>query len=153
MLFWLIIVAAVAADQLTKYLIVTRLALGESVPFLGDFLRLTYTLNRGASFSLLQGQRWLFLILTVVVIAVVIVLHFKLAREEKLFDAMLGLFCGGSIGNFIDRLAMGAVIDFFDLGWFPIFNIADSCIVVSVVILCCLILFGKTGKRLEKRYD
>lgn len=152
MLFWLILIAAVAVDQVTKFWVVTHLALGQSQPFLGDFLRLTYTLNRGASFSMLQGQRWLFVGLTLAVIIVVIVIHFRYAKEERLFDAMLGLFSGGSLGNFIDRLTMGAVVDFFDLGWFPIFNVADSCIVVSVIILCLMILFGKTGKRLEERH-
>ena len=152
MLFWLILVGAVLVDQVAKYFVVTRIALGQSLPFLGDFLRLTYTLNQGASFSLLQGQRWLFLILTLVVIGVVIAIHYKFAREERYFDAMLGLFSGGAIGNFIDRLTIGAVIDFFDLGWFPIFNVADSCIVVSVIILCAMILFGETGKRLDSKH-
>ena len=151
-MFWLIMAAAIAADQISKYLIVQNLAVGESIPLLGDFLHFTHVVNEGASFSMLQGQRGIFLVLTVIVLVAVIWLYLKkVPRDYKLFTAMLGLFCGGTIGNLIDRIYQSGVTDFLDLGWFPVFNIADCCICVSVIFICVMLLFGKAGKMIDSK--
>ncbi len=148
-MFWIILILAVGLDQLSKYLIVTSLALGESMPVIDGFLQFTYTLNQGASFSILQGQRVIFIIATLLVLGLIFFLLRKIPQDMRLFRAFIALFCGGTIGNFIDRLHSGAVIDFIDLGWFPIFNIADSCICVSAVAICLMLLFGKPGSLLS----
>lgn len=150
-MFWIILILAVGLDQLSKYLIVTSLALGESMPVIDGFLQFTYTLNQGASFSILQGQRVIFIIVTLLVLGLIFFLLRKIPQDMRLFRAFIALFCGGTIGNFIDRLHSGAVIDFIDLGWFPIFNIADSCICVSAVAICLMLLFGKPGSLLSAK--
>ena len=150
-MFWIIFILAVGLDQLSKYLIVTSLALGESMPVIDGFLQFTYTLNQGASFSILQGQRVIFIIVTLLVLGLIFFLLRKIPQDMRLFRAFIALFCGGTIGNFIDRLHSGAVIDFIDLGWFPIFNIADSCICVSAVAICLMLLFGKPGSLLSAK--
>ena len=150
-MFWIILILAVGLDQLSKYLIVTSLALGESMPVIDGFLQFTYTLNQGASFSILQGQRVIFIIVTLLVLGLIFFLLRKIPQDMRLFRAFIALFCGGTIGNFIDRLHSGAVIDFIDLGWFPIFNIADSCICVSAVAICLMLLFGKPGSLLSSK--
>lgn len=147
-MFWIILVVAVGLDQLSKYLIVSSLALGESMTVIDNFLNFTYTLNEGASFSILQGQRVIFVIATLLVLGLIFFLLRKIPQDMKLFRAFIALFCGGTIGNFIDRLHTGAVIDFIDLGWFPIFNIADSCICVAAIAICLMLLFGKPGSLL-----
>lgn len=152
-MFWLIFLTATALDQLSKWLVVSNMQYGESIPVIDQVFHLTYTLNRGASFSILQGQRWFFVIFTLIVIAACIYLQTKIPRDYRLLRAMMALFCGGSVGNFIDRARQGAVIDFFDFRVFPVFNIADSCIVVSIIIICCLLLFGRAGKLLEKKHE
>ena len=151
MLFWIMMAASFALDQVTKHLVTRSLPLGGSAPFLGDFMQLHLIHNEGASFSMLSGQRWLFLILTVVVVAVVIVVHFRYVRGYPWFDALLGVFIGATLGNFCDRLLHGYVVDFFDVGWFPVFNVADCCIDVSVVILCIMLLFGKPKTAIGSR--
>lgn len=146
-MFWLVMILAVLGDQISKMLISGNLALGESIPVIDGFLDFTYIINRGASFSILQGQRIVFIILTVLVLAAIIFIAVrKIPRDYRLFLAMLGLFCGGTIGNFIDRIRLGGVTDFIDLGWFPVFNVADCCICIGAVLLCALLIFGKAGK-------
>ena len=77
----------------------------------------------------------------------------KIPRDMKLFRFLLALFCGGTIGNFIDRLYQGAVTDFVNLGWFPVFNVADSCLSVSAVLICLMLLFGKPGHLLDQKKE
>ncbi|MBQ1501370.1 MAG: signal peptidase II [Firmicutes bacterium] len=146
-MFWIIMALAAAGDQFTKYLVSHGLAPGESISVIDGFLDFTYVVNKGASFSILQGQRVPFLILSTVVLALVIWLVVKkIPKEHRLFRAMLGLFCGGVAGNMIDRALLGGVTDFIDLGWFPVFNVADCCICVSAVFICAMLIFGKAGR-------
>lgn len=152
-MFWLIVTAAAALDQISKWLIVENMLYGESVPLIDKVFHLTYTLNRGASFSILQDRRWFFIVITFMVLAICFYLQARVPRDQRLLRAMMALFCGGTLGNFIDRLRLGAVVDFFDFRVFPVFNIADSCIVVSVIIICCLLLFGQAGKLLEHKHE
>lgn len=148
-MFWIIMIAAIALDQLSKYLIVSNIAMGESVPIITNFLDFTYVLNKGASFSIFQGQRVIFIIIAIVVIGLIFWFLRNIPKDMKMFRVFLALFCGGTIGNFIDRLLTGAVIDFVNLGWFPVFNVADSLIVVSAIIICAMLLFGRAGKLLD----
>jgi len=149
-MFWIVLASALAADQITKLIVANSMTIGESIPALGDFLHFTYVINDGASFSILEGQRWIFILLTLIVLAVVLLLYIKkVPKDMKLFCAVLGLFCGGTIGNLVDRIYLGGVIDFLDLSWFPVFNIADCCICVGAVSICLMLILGKPGKLLE----
>ncbi|MNW25329.1 Lipoprotein signal peptidase [compost metagenome] len=142
MLYYVIALLVFLLDQGTKYLIATRLELGEQIPVIGNFFLITSHRNRGAAFGILEGQRWLFIIITiVVVIAIIWYMRKSLKSGQRLLPWGLSLVLGGAIGNFLDRALMGEVVDFaqFNFGsyTFPIFNIADSsiCIGVGLIIL------------------
>jgi signal peptidase II len=115
--------------------------LGQSLPLIDGLLYVTYVLNKGAAFSILQGHRWLFLVITPVVLAVMLLFARVVPKSDRLLRIALSLFCGGALGNFIDRLRLGAVTDFIDFRFFPVFNVADSCIVIGVALLgwCVLV--------------
>jgi signal peptidase II len=109
------------------------------LPLIGDYLRLTYVENRGAAFGLLQNQTLLFVAVGVIVIGVIAASHRHLLSAGFSVHLALGLQLGGAIGNLVDRVRQGYVVDFFDFGyhsnWWPVFNIADSAIVVGVGLL------------------
>ena len=149
-MFWIIIVFCVGVDQLTKYWISSTMAVGETAPFLGKLMQFHYILNDGATLSILSGKRWLFVGLTMLVPIVAIVLHYKVPRELKGFHIALAFFIGGTLGNFIDRVRTGYVVDFLDPNLWSIFNVADCFITISVVVICCMLLFGRLGKLLDK---
>ena len=134
----LLLTAAVVVliDQLTKSWALTRLDGGRDIDVLGGFVTFRLTLNPGGAFGL--GRRFpeFFLIATIVVI-VLLVAWLGRTRESSM-SIPLGLVLGGGIGNLIDRAVRdlgGRVVDFVDLGWWPVFNVADSCIVIGVLIV------------------
>ena len=135
-----IIAAVIALDQLTKWLIVTHIGLGESVDLIHGVIRFTYIRNEGAAFGMLANQRWVFMVLsTVAILGLLVYLYFK-RKESRWFTVPLALIVGGGIGNMIDRFVLKYVIDFVDFYLFPavwgwIFNLADACVVVGAFML------------------
>ena len=132
----------VALDQATKLAILARFDLGERVSVIPGFFDLTLLFNRGAAFSFLAGhdgwQRWFFV--GIAVAASVFIVHLlRTHRSQRLFSVALALILGGAIGNVVDRLAYGQVVDFllFHQGswYFPAFNVADSAITVGAASL------------------
>jgi signal peptidase II len=109
------------------------------LPVVGDFLRFTYVENRGAAFGLLQDQTAFFVLVGVIVIGVIAASYRYLPRSGFRLHLALGLQLGGAIGNLIDRVRQGYVVDFVDFGyhsnWWPVFNVADSAIVIGVALL------------------
>lgn len=159
----LVALALVAAtvyglDQLSKYLIVENLRVGEQVSVLGDLLQLHFVKNSGAAFSLASGSTWFF---SIVASAVVIFIIWYARRIRSTGWAILfGMLLGGTLGNLTDRLfrepsfGLGHVIDFIQVWGFPaIFNIADSFIVASMGLFIILTIrgIGLDGKRLQKQ--
>jgi len=138
----------VLLDQLSKFLITSNLQLGETAPFLGDFMQFKYILNTGASFSMLEGYHGLFIGLAVIVTIAVIIFHFKADKEDRILHFCMAMFLGGVWGNCIDRIRQEAVVDFFYTGWFATFNVADCFINISVFAVIFMLLFGKLGKKL-----
>ena len=139
---WLAFAALlVVLDQLTKYLAVQAIAPGSSVPLL-PFLSLVLTYNTGAAFSFLAGesgwQRWFFAAIAVAASALIIWLLHR-HRKEAFLCIGLTLILGGAIGNLVDRVLVGAVVDFVLLYWrqyqWPAFNVADSCITIGAAML------------------
>jgi len=135
------------ADRVTKIVVVNNLVLGESVPFIGDLLRLRYVENPGAAFSLGSGTTWVFAIIATAV-AVFIVVFARRIRSTA-WAVVFGLLLGGTLGNLTDRLTRepgfgrGYVVDFFELWGFPaIFNIADVAIVSSMAVFIILTIRG-----------
>lgn len=112
------------------------MALGEQIPVIEPFLYITSHRNTGAAWGILQGQMWFFYIITVIVIGAVIYYIQQYAKTNALIGVALGFILGGAIGNFIDRIFRKEVVDFVDtyIGNydFPIFNVADSALVVGV---------------------
>jgi signal peptidase II len=133
----------VVLDQLTKRLAEERLertgVRSVPLPVVGDYLRFTYVENRGAAFGLLQDQTAFFVFVGVLVVGVIVVSYRYLPRSGFRLHLALGLQLGGAIGNLIDRIRQGYVVDFVDFGyhsnWWPVFNVADSAIVVGVALL------------------
>ncbi|MGN7761245.1 signal peptidase II [Paenibacillus sp. 22594] len=139
MVYYLIALIVFLVDQGTKYLIATRLELAEQIPVIKDFFIITSHRNQGAAFGILQGQQWFFFLITVIVVAGIVWYLNKARATRKLLPTALALVLGGAVGNFLDRLLNGEVVDFlmFNFGsyTFPIFNVADSCIVVGVALI------------------
>ncbi|KNF08727.1 lipoprotein signal peptidase LspA [Gottschalkia purinilytica] len=141
----------VILDQLTKYYAVSHLAGKEPFIIIKDFFQFSYVENRGAAFGILQEQRLFFIMLTLIVILGIIVytkINKKLSKASK---TSLGMILGGAVGNFIDRLRLGYVIDFIDFKFgkvydFPVFNIADIFIVIGTFLLMYLIITDKYEK-------
>lgn len=148
-MFWIIVAACVAVDQISKLLITANLALGESIPLLGEWLSLTHVLNTGASFSILQGKQGFLIAFTAIVLVLIVYIRYRIPREFNRLHVLLAVFCGGALGNLIDRIYQGAVIDFIDIFIkpfsynFPVFNFADCFINLGVIIICLCLLFGK----------
>lgn len=130
----------IAVDQITKYVVLHSLALGDPVDVLGSAFRLTFIYNRGAAFGMQLGSPTMHTVVSFVALAVVGWLYWSLPAAARLLHVALALVVGGAIGNIIDRLRFGQVVDFFDVGlgesWrWPVFNIADSCVTVGVLLL------------------
>ena len=142
----LIATIAITADQLTKYLIRDNMRIGESWPAEG-FFRLTHGTNTGSAFGLFQDQTLILTIASIVAIGFIIFYYRSQASHNWTSRLTIGLLLGGAVGNLIDRLIAGRVTDFIDVGPWPIFNIADSCITVGITILIAsLVLEGITRK-------
>ena len=138
-------------DQATKWLVVANMNLHQSIPIVENVLYFTSHRNRGAAFGILQGQMWLFFIVTVIVVAVVIYYIEKYAQTSRLLGISLGLILGGAFGNFFDRLFRNEVVDFIDtyiFGYdFAIFNVADMALVIGVGLFCIQIILEERQQK------
>jgi signal peptidase II len=133
-----VIAAAVALDQYTKYLAVAMLKPIGSYPLWQDVFHLTYVENTGAAFGILRDRRWIFMVLSAVaVVAIIVYLIVKSSQTPIFAGIALSLIAAGGIGNMIDRIKVGYVVDFFDFTLidFAVFNVADSCVTVGSVLM------------------
>lgn len=128
-------------DQLSKYFIDTSLNLYESIPLVKNILHITYVQNTGAAFSILQGKTLFFSFVSIFIITFIVYIVFKTPITKKSHRWVLSAIVGGAIGNLIDRIRFGYVIDFIDFRIWPVFNIADCAIVIGVVFLVYIIAF------------
>lgn len=127
----------VLLDYITKRIVSGNMVLYQSIPVIKGVFNITYVKNTGASFGMMAGARWFFVAVTVILIAAVIYYAVKNKITDKLFLVSASFVVGGGIGNLIDRIATGAVVDFFDfcLINFAIFNVADCFVVVGVILM------------------
>jgi signal peptidase II len=142
--FYLIALAIVLTDQATKAIVVRTMRLGQSIPLVPGFFDLTFVLNPGAAFSLFATlperiRTPFFIVVSVAAIILIVVYRARHLRGHRLASVSLGLILGGAIGNLIDRVRYGVVVDFLDVHvhryhW-PVFNVADSAISVGVALL------------------
>jgi len=134
----LLAVITLALDQFTKWLVASNLAVNQSVdpiPALFGVLAITHVTNTGVAFGLFKEAGTFFIFVAVVVITVIVVYLRQLPQDQWLVRLALGLQLGGAFGNLVDRLRLGYVVDFIDLKIWPVFNVADSAIVVGVALL------------------
>ena len=132
MVYILLALAVVILDQLTKLYVVKHFFVGESVPVIENIFHWTYILNPGAAFGMLEGSRWLFVVIALAVMAGIWYMRKDIAAYGLWCTYGSALFAGGAIGNLIDRIRQGLVIDFFDFRIWPVFNVADIAICVGV---------------------
>ena len=137
-----IVLLLIGLDQLVKNYVVQQIPLGEVRSWIPNLVSLTYLQNRGAAFSMLQDQQWLFAIITLVVIAGAIWYLHKHMEDCLWLVFGLTLIIAGGLGNFIDRMSQGFVVDMFHLDFinFAIFNVADSYLTVGVIVLLIAML-------------
>ena len=121
-------------DQGSKFLIRQYMLLHESIPVLPGFFHITYILNKGAAFGILENQRWIFLAIAALLFGTCFFFRHKLP-QSLVAQAGIGLLLGGALGNALVRFWRGAVTDFFDFRIWPVFNIADIGIVTGVALL------------------
>ena len=136
----ILIVVLLIIDIVSKLVISNLMNVYDSVIVIKDFFNITYVHNTGAAWSLFAGRTWLLIIVSLVIISFIIFYVYKNKTKNKFEMVGYSLVLGGAIGNFIDRIVYGYVIDFLDFNIFgydyPIFNIADTFIVIGVIILC-----------------
>lgn len=155
-----IILGVVGLDQLTKYLVLSHLDEAVSVPWIRGVVHFTLVHNDGAAFGMLSDHRWVFMVFSSIAIVGLGVYLFRFCKSDLWIKTALAMVIGGGIGNMIDRVAMGSVVDFIELPflwlpilnmYFPIFNLADSFVTVGVVILIvCLIRLQVLESRTER---
>ena len=153
--FALFAAGIVAADQFTKYLTLANIGLGEQIPFIPGLLRFTYVRNYGAAFSSFQGQQWLFALIFVVFTALVLWEYFKKSMPFSKFERWcIAAIYGGGLGNMIDRVRFGYVVDMIETEFmeFPVFNVADCFITCGcIAMMVSLILINKEFWKDEKK--
>ena len=129
----------VLLDQLTKFLIRKNFNLNESIPIIKNIFHFTYITNTGSAFSMFQGYNIFFMIFSAIVICAILYYIRKIKENEKLLQFAFGLLLAGTVGNLIDRIFFGAVTDFLDFRIWPVFNIADSAVTISVILLIAIL--------------
>jgi signal peptidase II len=140
--FAAITIVGLVVDQATKLYVDRVMALHQSIPVIDGLFNFTYLRNRGAAFSFLSDTSWrlpFFIVVTLVAAVVIVVALKKMRDDQKLAHASLAMIFSGAIGNLIDRIRLGEVIDFLDVYWkshhWPAFNVADSLICVGVALI------------------
>lgn len=141
----------IAADQVTKAVVRATMEIGDSRPIIEGVLWLTHVHNTGAAFGMFRGQQWALITIAVVVVAAIVYVALHLRPNSPLARTALALIAAGAGGNLIDRVVFGGVTDFFDLGWWPVFNIADMSLDIGVALLVWWVLF--TPEQAEEHPD
>jgi signal peptidase II len=145
--FFLVAAAVFALDQLTKAVIRGWLNVGESWPSDGWLVKLTHVTNDGAAFGILQGQGLFLTITAVIAIGAIVFYYAYPPLEHGLMRVAMGLLLGGAFGNLLDRLRFGEVTDFVDFPRYPEFNVADSSIVIGLVIIAGFFVLSERALR------
>ncbi|MFZ3102537.1 MAG: signal peptidase II [Desulfitobacteriaceae bacterium] len=136
MLVWLTMVGILIIDRVIKIVIMAKFVPNETEVIIPKVLHLTFVLNPGAAFGLMAGRTWIFVITAVLVLIGVIYAQFRLPVEDSLIRLSSGMIGGGALGNLLDRVLTGKVIDYLDFRIWPfVFNFADSMIVCGVALL------------------
>ena len=153
-MYYFIIAAIVALDQAVKVATVHFLAAGESIPVIENIFQLTYVRNSGAAFSILQNHRMLLIFLPVVLVAsLLLFLIVKGKKEHAVLKTAVAAIIGGGIGNLIDRIIYGYVVDMFDFRVWPVFNIADIAVCTGCGLLLLYVIFFDKKRECGEKTD
>ncbi len=145
-----IALAAIAADQLTKHIVAGRLALDDGVHVIGPFW-IHHVQNSGIAFGFFSQATAVVIVLTGIVVAWILVFFARSGARHPVLPVALGLVIGGSTSNLLDRVRLGYVTDFLDLRWWPSFNLADSFIVIGVLVLLTTLVLAEREPRRPRR--
>jgi len=144
MIIWIaVIILSAAADQVTKLIIVNSYELGQTRPIIDGVLNFHYIQNKGAAWGILSDNRWVFITITAILLLILPYLLYKFRKVHVMFSLSLSLIIGGAIGNMIDRVFLGYVVDFIETAFinFPVFNVADSFVTVGAVMMFIYLIF------------
>jgi signal peptidase II len=159
MTFALVSAGVILIDQVTKWVIKATMELNQTIEVLGNFFTISYILNSGMAFGLFDDnpsplKRPLLIIISIIALAIIVYIFFSLPKKVKMSGIAMGLIFGGAIGNMINRIISGLVVDFLDFDFpnvsirqlkihmtrFPTFNVADTCVFIGVIILLVIII-------------
>ncbi|WP_367341606.1 signal peptidase II [Limosilactobacillus sp.] len=140
-LYPLLTILFLLLDQVVKWAVSTHIAMNHTLVLLPGVMGLTDLHNRGAAWSILEGQQWFFVVITIVALIIIVALMYHF-REQRPVMVCLSLILAGAIGNFIDRIRLGYVVDMFETLFidFPVFNVADCCLTIGVIALAWFII-------------
>ncbi|WP_145437101.1 signal peptidase II [Staphylococcus haemolyticus] len=146
----IVAIAILIIDQVTKWIIATTMNIGDSYEVIPNFLNITSHRNNGAAWGILSGKMGFFYIITIVILIVLVLFYIKEAKYNLFMQVAISLLFAGALGNFIDRLVNGEVVDFVDtniFGYdFPIFNVADSSLTIGVLFIIIALLKDANSK-------
>lgn len=160
-MMWILSLVAVLAmiglDQITKYLAVAQLKPIGNMTVIDGFLDFTFVENRGVAFGMLSGKKWVILLMVAVIVAVLVYYFMTLPKQKEynLVRVALLMILAGAVGNVIDRIFRGYVVDFFEFTFiqWPVFNVADIYVVCGVILLCILMLFVIRDEKENKKEE
>lgn len=144
MFLWIaVILLSVLLDFLSKQIVMGNMELFSSIPLIPNVLSFTYIHNKGAAWGMFSDQRWVFLVVTGIALIVMPIVLYKYRKLHFLFGFSLSLVIGGAVGNMIDRVFLGYVVDFIEFTFidFPVFNVADICVTVGAALLFVYLIF------------
>ncbi len=152
--YYALAIVVIIIDQISKWIVDKQMIIGESIKIIENVLYFTSHRNTGAAFGILEGQMWFFYIITTIVVIGLIYYMQKEAGKSRLIGVSLGLILGGAIGNFIDRLFRGEVVDFVDTYIFTynfaIFNVADAALCIGVGLLFVKMIIDERKQKRER---
>lgn len=149
----LISAALICVDQLTKFFVVQNIApegggIPNAIPLIEGFLDITYVENTGMALGLLENQRWIFIPLTIIGMLALGIILFRYKKHNFWSYGAITLLIAGGIGNLIDRIIKGYVVDFISVSFFPyVFNFADCCVTVGAVMLILAVIFSERQEK------
>ena len=138
----------VSADQVVKMWTVNHFSLHEGMEFMKGIVSILYVRNTGAAWGMFDGKMFFFYLITAVAVGTLLYLMFKEKGKSKLLLTAYSLILAGAVGNFIDRIRLGYVVDMFKFEFidFPIFNVADICLTIGVIFLFYYVIFKEQSK-------
>ena len=148
---YLIALAVILLDQVSKFAVIHRLPFGSSIPVLDGVVYLTTVRNRGGAFGLFQSWAGMLTVITIAVCLAIVVIVRRRIALPAIVGAALALQLGGAVGNLIDRIRFHYVIDFIDLRVWPVFNVADSAITIGIVLLAYYLIFCEARRTPAKQ--